>query len=181
MGPVVREGQACSYKPCSITQSWWGLPGWPSDNPGGGEGLLMSLGVCSGQARGSKCTPGLAKASWGPELQPQDDLSGRKGARTPTTHPNSGRIEFLERKGLEGLPAGSGTPPLEVGAGSPRRFAEGSRSRSQVSWGLCTPSYPITGPPEPRNKERRQHRVLLALKRKARLWIQFLSKFFLER
>lgn len=76
----------------------------------------MSLGVCSGQAWGSKSTPGLAKASRGPELQPQDNLSGRKGARTPTTRPHSGRMEFLERKGLQGLPAGSGTPPLGVGA-----------------------------------------------------------------
>lgn len=157
MGPAVREGPACSYKPCSITQSGWGLPGWPSDNRGGGGGLLMSLGVCSGQAWGSKSTPGLAKASWGPELQPQDNLSGRKGARTPTTRPHSGRMEFLERKGLQGLPAGSGTPPLGVGAGSLGRFAEGSCSRSQASWGLCTPSSPITGPPEPRNEERRQH------------------------
>ena len=148
MGPAVREGPASP-------KAGGGCRGGPVTTQGVGRSAPVPQGL-RGQARGSKGTPGLARASRGPELQPQANLSGRKGARTPITRPHSRRTEFLERKGLEGLPSGSGTPPLGVGAGSPGRFAEGSRSRSQ-SPGRCTPSSPITGPPEPRNKERRQH------------------------
>lgn len=69
----------------------------------------MSLGVCSGQAWGSKSTPGLAKASWGPELQPQDNLSGRKGVAEHPNTQNTHNTPPLWEDGVSGKEGSAGT------------------------------------------------------------------------